>query len=154
MSTTEMRRLKKQADLMSNISFVATTDNQAILKVGVDRAAKAIAPGSSGSGAVAPVAAPQPTMSPEMARAMVWVLVEVGRSQPVAAPPPVQAAKPNRNALTQPVFSAQGVGNKKVTSIRSRCRTKGKQQAGEAVADEEKLVLNLPVMTLVLAKAD
>jgi hypothetical protein len=31
---------------------------------------------------------------------------------------------------------------------------KGKQQAGEAVADEEKLVLNLPVMTLVLAKAE
>ncbi|MCI0539684.1 MAG: CvpA family protein [Verrucomicrobiales bacterium] len=159
MSVTEMRRLKKQAELMSNISFIATTDNKAILKVDLTEQQKQLLQAAQAPAAVVPVAAPtQPTMSPEMARR--YGLNpggdqrRLGPGQPVAAPPTPVPAKPNPNALTQPVFSAQGSWKREGDTYQiSMQDEKGKQQSGAALAEEDKLTLNLPAMALVLVKA-
>jgi hypothetical protein len=101
-------------------------------------------------------------MSPEMARRYG---LNPGGNQPGRRPGPGQSAptpltpaaasKPNPNVLTQPIFSAQGSWKHESDKYQvSMQDEKGKQQTGEVVAEEDKLTLHLPSMTLVLAKAD
>jgi len=57
--------------------------------------------------------------------------------------------------LRQPIFSAQGSWKREADKYQVTMQDeKGKQQTGEAVAEEDKLTLGFPSMTLVLAKAD
>jgi hypothetical protein len=151
-----MKKLKKQAELMENISLMATTDNKVIMKVELTEQQKQMLQAAQAPAVVAPVAPSpyqQPTMSPEMARR--YGLNPGGRPGQPAASAPAAAAKPDPNALTQPFFPGQGTwkheGDGYQISVQDE---KGKQLAGAAVAEPDKLTVHFPSMTLVMDRVE
>src|SRR5205814_8025511 len=98
MSATEMSRLKKEADFMSNVSFVATTDNKALLKVELtDQQKQMLQAAQAPATAPAAAAAPGSSMPPDVARRY-GLTPRGGRPPAVRAPvPAAQASKAKAN---------------------------------------------------------
>jgi hypothetical protein len=155
MTASEMQKLKKQAGLMSNISFVATTDNKAILKVELTEQQQKILQAAQAPAVVAPAEpAGQPTMSPDLARR--YGIGPGGRrTSPGGQQVRPAAPKPATPSLVQPVFSAQGTwkhtDDKYEVALQDE---KGKQQTGNVVAEDGRLIIHLPTKTLVLARVE
>ncbi len=156
-TTTEMNKLKKQAQLLSNVAFVATTDNKAILKVELTEQQKQLLqappaaaatepPGGAGAGA---------GMSPELAQRYGLNPNQRGGPRRPGAPTPQPVARPAAPTFTQLVFSAQGSwkkeGDNYVLALQDE---KNQGQKAEAIADGERLTIRHPALTLVLAKVE
>jgi hypothetical protein len=148
MSSTEMRRLKTvMTEVMPAVSLTATTDNKITLKAeGVADKLRAI---------FQPAVVPPPVAAANAAVLSPQLQQRYGlnRPQPRAVAPPPVAAKPVEIPYT--VLSAQGAwehqGDKYQLKVQDE---KGKSQNLQAVADEERLTVSSPNLTLVFAKAD
>lgn len=165
MSTSEMVRLKKMVnETLSAVSFMATTDKKAVLKVEMTEAMKQATAAAQKAVAEAQArtqAGSSPAMSPEMA-----ARYGLGRggspsrgptaprsaATPVAPPPPAAAAA---SQTPQLALSAQGTWERDGVKYQIKLQDeKGKEQSVEVIADDEKLTIHSPISTLVFAKAE
>jgi hypothetical protein len=148
MTSSEMRRLKAvMTEIMPAVSITATTDKKIALKAdGVaDRLRQLFEPPAPKVVAVAP----QAQMSQQM-------MQRYGRGQPrVAAPVAAAPAAPRTNAVPYVVLSSQGGWDRSGDSYQLKVQNeKGKTESLEAAADDDRLTVHMPNVTLVFAKAE
>jgi hypothetical protein len=152
MTSSEMRRLKAvMTEVMPAVSITATTDKKITLKAeGVaDRLRQLFEPPQPKVAATAQPQAPQ--MSQQM---MQRYGTARGAQRQAAAPAPV-AAPAKTNALPYLVLSAQGAWDRSGDSYQLKVQDeKGKSETLEAAADDERLTVHAPNVTLVFAKAE
>jgi hypothetical protein len=148
LSSTEMRQLKRvMLEIMPAVSFTATTDKKATLKADInDRLRQIYAPPPPKV-----VAQPQPANVPSSTMAARYRGMMQQQPRVAVAPAPA----PKTNDIPYTVLSAQGSwehdGDKYQLKVQDE---KGKSQTVEATAEDERLTIYSPKLTLVFAKAE
>ncbi|MBI4657474.1 MAG: CvpA family protein [Verrucomicrobia bacterium] len=163
LTASEMSRLKKTlTEALKTVTFMATTDKKVDLKVEVsEQVRQAIQAATQAAQAAQAAAAGSPQfggsrMSPEYAQRYGLT----GPSGSRSPSPPPQAAPTTPTASTnisfsQPIYSAQGSWERQGEKYQVKLQDeKGKSQSTLATADDEKLVINAPLIALVFNRAE
>jgi hypothetical protein len=153
LTSTEMRQLRTvMTDIMPSVTLVATTDKKISLKAeGVSDKLKQLFQPPRPVVLQAPAAA-QPGISPQMAQryGLGGRRAQGPAAVVTAAPPPAKT-----NEIKYLVASAQGAWEHESDKYQIKAQDdKGKSETLQATADDERLVVVTPTVTLVFAKAD
>lgn len=159
LTASQMTRLRKDLmETLKSVTLMATTDKKVNLKVEVsDQVKQQSQAAAQAAAAAAARNNPGPgQMPPEIARR--YGLGPSGRN-PSSNPgtpssPPASATVTNKES-GQPIYSGQGSWQREGDKYQIKLQDeKGKSLTGQAVAEDEKLVITTPQITLVFARTD
>ncbi|MBI2948211.1 MAG: CvpA family protein [Verrucomicrobia bacterium] len=161
LTASEMMKLKRNlTELLKSVTLMATTDNKVNLKVEMSdqfkQAAQAAAQAAAAAASAAQNSPGSSQMSPEMAQRY-----GLGRGRGASTPPsgaptaPPAAASVASREPAQPLYSGQGSWQREGDKYQLKLQDeRGRPLNGQAIAEEDKLTITMPQITLVFNQAE